>query len=84
VLLVDEVDKSDPEFEAFLLEILSDFAVSIPELGTVSATTVPTVILTSNSSREMSDALKRRCLHLFLDFPSPGVEGSFESAPEAA
>lgn len=74
VLLVDEVDKSDPEFEAFLLEILSDFTVSIPEVGTVTATTIPTVILTSNNSREMSDALKRRCLHLFLDFPGPEIE----------
>lgn len=74
VLLVDEVDKSDPEFEAFLLEVLSDFTVSIPEIGTVTASSIPRVILTSNNSREMSDALKRRCLHLFLDFPSPEVE----------
>jgi MoxR-like ATPase len=74
VLLVDEVDKSDPEFEAFLLELLSDFTVSIPEVGTVTARTVPRVILTSNNSREMSDALKRRCLHLFLDFPPPDIE----------
>jgi len=74
VLLVDEVDKSDPEFEAFLLEVLSDFTVSIPEVGTLSATTLPAVILTSNNKREMSDALKRRCLHLFLDFPSPELE----------
>jgi MoxR-like ATPase len=74
VLLVDEVDKSDPEFEAFLLEVLSDFTVSIPELGTMSARTIPRVILTSNNGREMSDALKRRCLHLFLDFPSPETE----------
>lgn len=70
VLLVDEVDKSDPEFEAFLLEILSDFQVSIPELGTVSAQTQPLVFLTSNQARELSDALKRRCLHLFIDYPS--------------
>jgi len=74
VLLVDEVDKSDPEFEAFLLEILSDFTVSIPELGTIAAQTIPRVILTSNNSREMSDALKRRCLHLFLDFPPRETE----------
>jgi MoxR-like ATPase len=74
VLLIDEVDKSDPEFEAFLLEVLSDFTVSIPEIGTLSATTIPRVILTSNNGREMSDALKRRCLHLFLDFPSPETE----------
>ncbi len=70
VLLIDEVDKSDPEFEAFLLEILSDFQVSIPEIGTVSAKHIPLVILTSNNAREMSDALKRRCLHLYIDFPS--------------
>lgn len=69
LLLVDEVDKSDPEFEAFLLEVLSDFQVSIPELGTITARHVPLVILTSNNSRELSDALKRRCLHLYIDFP---------------
>ena len=69
VLLIDEVDKSDPEFEAFLLEILSDFQVTIPEIGTLSARHVPMVILTSNNTREMSDALKRRCLHLYIDFP---------------
>ncbi len=74
VLLVDEVDKSDPEFEAFLLEVLSDFTVSIPEIGTIKAETIPSVILTSNNSRELSDALKRRCLHLFLDFPPPEIE----------
>jgi MoxR-like ATPase len=74
VLLVDEVDKSDPEFEAFLLEVLSDFTVSIPEIGTIVARSIPRVILTSNNSREMSDALKRRCLHLFLDFPPPETE----------
>jgi len=70
VLLIDEIDKSDTEFEAFLLEILSDFQVSVPELGTLKARHVPLVVLTSNSVREMSDALKRRCLHLFIDFPS--------------
>jgi MoxR-like ATPase len=69
VLLVDEVDKSDAEFEAFLLEVLSDFQVSVPELGTLGARHIPIVVLTSNNSREMSDALKRRCLHLYLDFP---------------
>ncbi len=74
VLLVDEVDKSDPEFEAFLLELLSDFTISIPEIGTVSAASIPQVILTSNNSREMSDALKRRCLHLFIDYPSKEAE----------
>src|SRR5215467_13858628 len=74
VLLVDEIDKSDNEFEAFLLEILSDFQVSVPELGTIAARNVPLVVLTSNNAREMSDALKRRCLHLYIDFPSQGQE----------
>jgi MoxR-like ATPase len=69
VLLIDEVDKSDAEFEAFLLEVLSDFQISVPELGTLKAKHIPLVVLTSNSSREMSDALKRRCLHLHIDFP---------------
>src|SRR5207253_263587 len=69
VLLVDEVDKSDTEFEAFLLEVLSDFQISVPEIGTLKAKHLPLVILTSNNSREMSDALKRRCLHLYIDFP---------------
>ena len=74
VLLVDEIDKSDNEFEAFLLEILSDFQVSVPELGTISARNIPLVVLTSNNSREVSDALKRRCLHLFIDYPSQAHE----------
>ena len=74
VLLVDEIDKSDSEFEAFLLEILSDFQVSVPELGTITAKNIPLVILTSNNSREVSDALKRRCLHLFIDYPSQAHE----------
>ncbi|HWO43621.1 MAG TPA: MoxR family ATPase [Candidatus Eisenbacteria bacterium] len=69
VLLIDEIDKSDAEFEAFLLELLSDFQISVPEIGTLRAKHVPLVVLTSNNSREMSDALKRRCLHLQLDFP---------------
>jgi MoxR-like ATPase len=69
VLLIDEVDKSDAEFEAFLLEVLSDFQISVPEIGTLKAKQVPLVVLTSNSSREMSDALKRRCLHLHIDYP---------------
>jgi len=69
VLLIDEIDKSDAEFEAFLLEILSDFQITVPEIGTLKAKHIPLVILTSNNSREMSDALKRRCLHLYLDFP---------------
>jgi MoxR-like ATPase len=69
VLLIDEIDKSDTEFEAFLLEVLSDFQVSVPELGTLKARHIPLVVLTSNNAREMSDALKRRCLHLYIDFP---------------
>jgi len=74
VLLVDEIDKADPEFEAFLLEVLSDYAASIPELGRIGARHVPRVVLTSNAARELSDALKRRCLHLFIDFPAPERE----------
>jgi len=74
VLLIDEVDKSDPEFEAFLLEILSDFQVSIPELGTRKAISIPFVVLTSNNYRDMSDALKRRCLHLYIDYPDRSLE----------
>ena len=74
VLLIDEIDKSDTEFEAFLLEVLSDFQVSVPELGTMKARHVPLVVLTSNNAREMSDALKRRCLHLFIDFPERAQE----------
>jgi len=74
VLLIDEIDKSDSEFEAFLLEVLSDFTVSVPELGTLRATHIPIVLLTSNNAREMSDALKRRCLHLYIDFPDSTQE----------
>ena len=74
VLLVDEVDKSDDEFEAFLLEILSDFQVSIPEIGTIEATSKPFVFLTSNSTRELGEALRRRCLHLYISFPEQGLE----------
>lgn len=74
LLLVDEVDKADPELEAFLLEVLSDWAVTVPELGTIAATTVPRVVLTSNASRELSDALRRRCLHLHVDYPTPERE----------
>ena len=74
VLLIDEVDKSDPEFEAFLLEILSDFQISIPELGTRRARNIPFVLLTSNNFRDMSDALKRRCLHLYIDYPAIDLE----------
>ncbi len=74
LLLIDEVDKSDPEFEAFLLEVLSDFQVSVPEIGTFHAKQTPLVFLTSNDAREMSDALKRRCLHLYIDFPDEALE----------
>ena len=74
VLLIDEVDKADPEFEAFLLEVLSDFQVSVPELGTIRAAARPVVVLTSNRARELSEALVRRCLHLFIDFPGPEKE----------
>ncbi len=70
VLLIDEIDRSDAEFEAFLLEVLSDFQVSVPELGTLKAVHHPLVILTSNNTRELSEALKRRCLYLFIDYPS--------------
>jgi len=69
VLLIDEIDKADTEFEAFLLEVLSEFSVSIPEIGTISASTQPMIFLTSNNSREVSDALKRRCLYLYMDIP---------------
>ncbi len=76
VLLIDEIDKTDQEFEAMLLELLSDFQITIPELGQISATTMPIVILTSNDSRELTEALKRRCLYLWLDYP--GVEREME------
>src|SRR6201993_2599405 len=69
VLLIDEVDRADEEFEAFLLELLSDFQVSVPELGTIKATAIPRVVLTSNGTRELSDALRRRCLYHYIDFP---------------
>lgn len=74
VLLIDEVDKSDPEFEAFLLELLSDFQVTIPEIGTMAAKSMPFVFLTSNNYRDMSDALKRRCIHLYIDYPELHTE----------
>jgi MoxR-like ATPase len=88
VLLIDEIDKSDQEFEAFLLEILSDYQVTIPELGTIAAIVPPIVLLTSNGTRDLGDALKRRCLHLHIGFPDdrleariitarvPGIDGS--------
>jgi MoxR-like ATPase len=69
VLLIDEIDKTDQEFEAMLLEVLSDFQISIPELGVIEARTHPVVVLTSNNSRELTEALKRRCLYLWLDYP---------------
>jgi MoxR-like ATPase len=69
VLLIDEIDKTDQEFEAMLLELLSDFQISIPELGTIEASSQPIVVLTSNNSRELTEALKRRCLYLWLDYP---------------
>jgi len=74
VLLIDEIDRADAEFEAFLLEVLSDFQVSIPELGTLAAIHKPVVVLTSNNTRELSEALKRRCLYLFIDYPSIEAE----------
>ncbi|MDF2569104.1 MAG: gas vesicle protein GvpN [Sporomusa sp.] len=91
VLLIDEIDKSDQEFESFLLEALSDWQVTIPELGTIKATTRPHVVLTSNSTRELGDALRRRCLHFHIDYPdferelaiveinAPNVERKFAS-----
>src|SRR5690606_12610573 len=69
-LLIDEIDRSDEEFEAFLLEILSDFQISIPEIGTIKAQQKPVVILTSNRTREVHDALKRRCLYYWIDYPT--------------
>ncbi len=74
VLLIDEIDRADDEFEAFLLELLSDFQVTIPELGTIAASTRPVVVLTSNRTRELHDALKRRCLYHWIDYPSPDRE----------
>jgi len=74
VLLIDEVDRGDPELEAMLLEVLSDFTVSVPELGTLRARSRPYVVLTSNATRELTEALRRRCLHLVLDFPDPRRE----------
>jgi MoxR-like ATPase len=76
VLLIDEVDRADEEFEAFLLELLSDFQITIPEYGTVKAVTIPRVVLTSNGTREISDALRRRCLYHYLDFPDVDREAA--------
>ena len=74
VLLIDEIDKSDEEFEALLLEVLSDYQVTVPEIGTIAAQVPPLVVLTSNATRELGDALKRRCLHLHIDFPNADLE----------
>jgi MoxR-like ATPase len=80
VLLVDEVDRADQEFEAFLLELLSDFQVTIPELGTIPARSIPRVVLTSNATRELSDALRRRCLYHYVDFPDVDREARIITA----
>ena len=80
MLLIDEVDRSDDEFEAFLLEFLSDFAISIPEIGTVVAKRRPLVVLTSNRTRELHDALKRRCLYHWIDYPDPEREAEIVRA----
>lgn len=80
VLLIDEIDRADEAFEAYLLELLSDFQVSIPEFGTVPARSIPRVILTSNGTRELSDALRRRCLYYFLDYPSADKERAIVAA----
>jgi MoxR-like ATPase len=86
VLLIDEVDRADEAFEAYLLELLSDFQMSIPELGTVRATSLPIVVITSNGTRELSDALRRRCLYQYLDYPSFAKELAIVEvrAPQAA
>ena len=88
VLLIDEIDRADDEFEAFLLEFLSDFAITIPELGTIAARRRPIVVLTSNRTRELHDALKRRCLYHWIDYPTPEreraiVESRLPGVPEA-
>jgi MoxR-like ATPase len=88
VLLIDEIDRADDEFEAFLLEFLADFAVTIPELGTITAQQRPVVVLTSNRTRELHDALKRRCLYHWIDYPAPAreraiVEARIPGVPEA-
>jgi MoxR-like ATPase len=80
VLLIDEIDRADDEFEAFLLEFLSDFAITIPELGTLSAARRPLVVLTSNRTRELHDALKRRCLYHWIDYPDPAREAAIVAA----
>ena len=80
MLLIDEIDRADDEFEAFLLELLSDFQVTIPELGTVPAQRRPLVVLTSNRTRELHDALKRRCLYHWIDYPDPAREAEIVRA----
>ncbi len=80
VLLIDEIDRADEEFEAFLLEVLSDFQVTVPELGTIAAKAIPQVVLTSNGTRELSDALRRRCLYAWIDFPAAEKELSILQA----
>ena len=80
MLLIDEVDRADDEFEAFLLELLSDFQVSIPELGTITAERRPLVVITSNRTRELHDALKRRCLYHWIDYPNPEREAEIVRA----
>jgi MoxR-like ATPase len=80
VLLIDEIDRADDEFEAFLLELLSDFQVSIPELGTIVARRRPLVVITSNRTRELHDALKRRCLYHWIDYPAPDREAEIVRA----
>jgi len=80
VLLVDEIDRADEEFEAFLLELLSDYQVTVPELGTIGATSIPFVVLTSNGTREISDALRRRCLYHYVDFPDVDREAAILQA----
>jgi MoxR-like ATPase len=86
VLLIDEIDRADEAFEAYLLELLSDFQLSIPELGTVHATHIPLVVITSNGTRELSDALRRRCLYQYIDYPDYDKELSIvrKKAPEVA
>ncbi|MBL3702184.1 AAA domain-containing protein [Sulfitobacter sp. BDSS02] len=74
VLLIDEIDRADEEFEAYLLEVLADFQITVPELGTITATTRPVVVLTSNGTRDLSDALRRRCLYTYVDYPNPVAE----------
>ncbi|MEM9430091.1 MAG: MoxR family ATPase [Pseudomonadota bacterium] len=80
LLLIDEIDRADPEFEAFLLEFLSDFAISIPETGTVRSATPPVVVLTSNRTRDLHEALRRRCVYHWIDYPEPGLEARIVQA----